>query len=377
MIRILANLTQEQADTFALVLASAGIASHIRGEALACELWVEEAHAPEALGLIRDYREENRPQRLPGRPRMLREYGRTTAGLWGALILLACYLAVVRGGGLNAYSRVYGAASGLIQQGQLYRCATALLLHADAVHLAGNLLGIAVFATAVCSVAGWGVGWLMILATGIAGNLANAYFYSAGHLSIGASTAVFGAVGILSALQLVRRIVRPGERFKAFLPLAAGLALLAMLGASENADLTAHLFGFFCGLLLGGLYGLQARRPAGPFVQAGALLAVTAAVSRRRSHRRRPALGYPCPRPGLLRARTGRRLPGAGGKLHGRLVGLPGPGSLFRPHPACRTGQESPPVPRCPVGRGAGAADEPATPFAGFRHRQTPLRPGQ
>jgi len=133
------------------VLASAGITSHIRGETSACELWVDEAHAQEALGLIRDYCEENRPQRQPDRPRLLREYGHTTAGLWGCLILLACYLAVVHSGGLNAYSRVYGAASGLIQEGQLYRCATALLLHADAVHLAGNLLGVAVFASASCT----------------------------------------------------------------------------------------------------------------------------------------------------------------------------------------------------------------------------------
>jgi len=102
MIRILANLTQEQADTFALVLASAGITSHIRGETSACELWVDEAHAQEALGLIRDYCEENRPQRPPDRPRLLREYGHTTAGLWGCLILLACYLAMVHSGGLNA-----------------------------------------------------------------------------------------------------------------------------------------------------------------------------------------------------------------------------------------------------------------------------------
>ncbi len=279
MVRILANLSREQADTYALVLASANIDSRILGIALDCELWVDETHADDAAELIRVYREENRPRHPAGGPPLLREYGRTTAGLWGALILLACHLAVVYGGGLNAYSRVYGAASGLIQRGQLYRCATALLLHADAVHLAGNLLGIAVFATAVCSVAGWGVGWLMILAAGIAGNLANAYFYSVGHLSIGASTAVFGAVGILSALQLVSRIGRPGRRFKAFLPLAAGLALLAMLGASKNADLTAHLFGFFSGLLLGGLYGLQVERPPGPGIQTAALLTVAAVLA--------------------------------------------------------------------------------------------------
>ena len=273
-VKLFEGLPEHQAETFGLVLASAGIGSELRRAAQGWELWTTEDRREEAARVIDAYAEENRPEKVsPGQP-LLQEYGRTTAGLWGALILLVCHLAVVHSGGINAYARVYGAASGLIQRGQLYRCATALLLHADALHLAGNLLGIGVFATAVCSVAGWGVGWLMIVATGIAGNLMNAYFYSAGHLSIGASTAVFGAVGILSALQLVKKFGQEGQRIKAFLPLAAGLALLAMLGSSKNADLTAHLFGFFSGILLGGLYALQIKRPPGLKVQAAALLAV-------------------------------------------------------------------------------------------------------
>ncbi len=273
-VRLFERLAQDQAETFALVLASAGIGSELRRGARGWELWAGEDRWEEAVRIIDAYGEENRPGNLPARKPLLQEYGRTAAGLWGALILLACHLAVVHSGGISAYARVYGAASGRIHDGQLYRCATALLLHADAVHLAGNLLGIGVFATAVCSVAGWGVGWLMIVAAGIAGNLMNAYFYSAGHLSIGASTAVFGAVGILSALQFVKRIAQAGQRVKAFIPFAAGMALLAMLGSSKNADLTAHLFGFFSGIFLGALYALQVKRVPGPKVQAGALLAV-------------------------------------------------------------------------------------------------------
>jgi len=277
-VRLFEGLPEDQAETFGLVLASAGIGSALRRETRGWALWTTEDRWEEALRIINAYAEENQPEKGSSGQPLLQEYGRTSAGLWGALILLACHLAVVHSGGINAYARVYGAASGLIQRGQLYRCATALLLHADTVHLAGNLLGVGVFATAVCSVTGWGVGWLMVVAAGIAGNLMNAYFYNEGHLSIGASTAVFGAVGILSALQLVKRIGQAGQRIKAFLPFAAGLALLAMLGSSKNADLTAHLFGFSNGILLGVLYALQIKRPPGPKVQAAALLAVTSVL---------------------------------------------------------------------------------------------------
>jgi hypothetical protein len=61
-------------------------------------------------------------------------------------------------------------------------------------------------------------------------------------------------------------------------PLAAGLALLAMLGTGRDADVTAHLFGFAAGLPLGMLaVPLAAHRP-GRIVQLALALAAGAAV---------------------------------------------------------------------------------------------------
>ena len=97
----------------------------------------------------------------------------------------------------------YGSSASQIIDGEHYRTITALFLHGDVLHLIGNMAGIALFGTAVCSITGWGVGWLMILFTGSIGNLLNAYFYQAGHRSIGASTAVFGCIGFLSACQFM------------------------------------------------------------------------------------------------------------------------------------------------------------------------------
>jgi len=177
------------------------------------------------------------------------------------------------------FIRMYGASAQHILDGEYFRTATALMLHADSLHLAGNLLGIALFGTAVCSVTGWGVGWLIILVSGISGNLINAVIYRFGHISIGASTAVFGAIGFLAAYQFLKRFNLPGGRIKAWLPLGGGLALLGILGTGQYVDVLAHLFGFGSGILLGLTYGLFIKRPASVLWQvvcfmmaAGALL---------------------------------------------------------------------------------------------------------
>jgi membrane associated rhomboid family serine protease len=146
------------------------------------------------------------------------------------------------------------------------------MIHANVLHLAGNLLGVAIFGTAVCTITGWGVGWFLILVTGIAGNLLNAVLHKTGHLSVGASTAVFGAIGILASQQFFKRFRLPGQRMRAWLPLGGGLALLSILGSGKHTDLTAHLFGFMAGIILGALYGALVKRPAASAYQACFLL---------------------------------------------------------------------------------------------------------
>jgi len=278
MVVILMGLDKDQAETFSIVLASAGIDCHLRSGEQGWELWTESLKQEEALAVIDQYIAENRDKPVD-RGFAIVEYGRTFSGLWGALILLACQLAVWHSGMGDAYVAAYGASAEKILKGDWYRSATALLLHADVLHLAGNILGIALFATAVCSVAGWGVGWLMILLSGIAGNLVNALFFQSAHWSIGASTAVFGAVGILSAVQFVRKIREAGQRWKAFLPFGGGLALLGLLGSARHADLTAHLFGFSAGILLGAAYCSFFKRAPGRRGQTAALLLVAGVMT--------------------------------------------------------------------------------------------------
>ena len=140
--------------------------------------------------------------------------------------------------------------AGKILQGQWWRLLTSLTLHADLLHLFSNLTLGGLFIVRICRDLGSGLGWSLLLASGLLGNLCNAALQQADHRAVGASTAVFGAVGIVAAIGLIR--YRNNLRRRWPLPIAAALALLALLGSSgERTDLGAHLFGFLCGFALG------------------------------------------------------------------------------------------------------------------------------
>ena len=118
----------------------------------------------------------------------------------------------------------------------------------------------------------------LLLASGMLGNLANAWLQNPAHRAIGASTAIFGAVGLLAAISMVRyrHHLRPRRRWT--LPIAAALGLLSMLGAGgENTDIGAHLFGFLFGLPLGCGAELAMERWGRPGKKVNAMLVVASA----------------------------------------------------------------------------------------------------
>jgi membrane associated rhomboid family serine protease len=164
-----------------------------------------------------------------------------------------------------------------IANGQWWRAVTALTLHADVAHLAGNLAIGGAIVILLCREVGAGLAWSLILGSGILGNLMNASLHSSGHISVGASTAVFGAVGILAATSVVRHRHQLQRRWP--LPVAAGLALLAVLGtAGEHTDLGAHLFGFLWGIVLGAVAEHLVGRFGRPGPALNVLLAAAGAV---------------------------------------------------------------------------------------------------
>jgi rhomboid protease GluP len=173
------------------------------------------------------------------------------AGLATAALLLACFAVTgPRDYAVRWFERGSADAE-LILHGEPWRALTALALHADLAHLVGNAIAGTIFVGAVCGALGIGLGGALVLASGGLGNLVNALAHGSQYSSVGASTAIFGAVGILAA-QGVARLRRRGiGGRRALAPVAAGLGLLAMLGTGGRADLWGHLFGLLAGAVLG------------------------------------------------------------------------------------------------------------------------------
>lgn len=262
MIELYEKLSRKEVDICTLVLKSASIPYRVKRVTGGWSVWVDEGQYMAARLVMSQYFDENRDIKPVGGTA---DFGKphAFAGLWMAVAIAAVYVLI---GPDQAIWTEFGASAARITSGEIYRTVTALMLHADAGHLVGNMAGLVLFGTAVCQVTGWGMGTLMVLLTGITGNLINAFMNESGHLSIGASTAVFGAIGILSGYQFLEKM-QPGQRRSgAWLPLAGGLALLGLLGSGAHVDLAAHLFGFIAGIASGMSYSVL-RRPMGNIVQ--------------------------------------------------------------------------------------------------------------
>jgi len=275
-----APLSQRRARLWALVLEARYLESRVEQGEAGWQLLVPAAKLEAACRELRLYVEENRnwpPFLPPVRPMI-----ENTLPTLCILILLATFHNLtgldltVMGRHPVDWIEIGNAHGSDILNGQWWRLVTALTLHANSLHLFSNLAIGGVFIVYLCRDLGSGLAWTLLLASGVCGNLANAYVQLPSHSSVGSSTAVFGAVGILGALSVMR--YRHHLRRRWPVPIAAALSLLALLGTEgERTDLGAHLFGFifgfFFGLLAECLVGYLGR----PGRLVNALLALTSA----------------------------------------------------------------------------------------------------
>jgi membrane associated rhomboid family serine protease len=138
--------------------------------------------------------------------------------------------------------------AGRVVAGEWWRTVTALTVHLELDHLGGNLVFGAFFGYFIGRYLGRGIGWLAVLVAAALANAETAFSLEPSHGSIGASTAVFAALGILTAYTWRRGFLRETPWRWRVGPIVAGLGLLAFTGAGgENTDLFAHLAGFVTG----------------------------------------------------------------------------------------------------------------------------------
>lgn len=235
----------------ALVLAAAGIVHQVVSDAIGFALIVPAEVSGAAAREIRLYDEENPPvvRRPPPRAPQLNPM----PGIFGYVIVV-CLVAWLAGAGTFGESwRAAGRVDGeLIRSGEWWRLFTALTLHADLSHLAGNLVFGTVFGLFAGRLLGSGVGWLAIVLSAAGGNLINTLLLESTHRSIGASTAVFAALGLVAGFVWRARLMSQERWVYRLGPIVGGLALLMYTGTGdENTDIGAHLMGFVSGFLSG------------------------------------------------------------------------------------------------------------------------------
>lgn len=157
-------------------------------------------------------------------------------------------------------------AGAVITRGEWWRILTALFLHADAAHVLSNVLGgLLVFSALITTLGRARAWWWLAVASLWANAITVTINHSLPYRSVGASTAVFAALGLLAgrAAGIVARERRGRSWHRMLLPLASGSVVLALYGAGGlRVDVGAHLAGFCVGCLIGFILGFGQRLAA-------------------------------------------------------------------------------------------------------------------
>ena len=243
-----------------LVLTAVGIEATISAAGGEFLLQVAPQDAAYALTHLLHYEAENRAAPPPPAPLPLQPYAWLGCVLYVLVLLGVAWVlsnGLVR---LDAFERGDLDAA-RVQSGEWWRAWTALTLHLDGPHLAANLLAGVWFGYLAARQMGPGTAWLLTVTGGAVANLLEGQFGPPEHRAVGASTAVFAALGAMAAYSWRERLRLPQSRARRWGPLVAGVILLGWTGsAGEGTDLVAHLAGFATGVLLGVAAATDAAR---------------------------------------------------------------------------------------------------------------------
>jgi rhomboid protease GluP len=236
----------------AFMLSAVGIASAIHLTSAGYVLTVDASDQALAQRHLLSYDAESRAAPAAAAPMPLAH-----PNAWQGCVV---YVAVLLGVGLavsNGWWRLDAFDLGeldaaQVKHGQWWRAWTALTLHLDGAHLAANLTAGIWFGYLAARQIGSGTAWLLTVTGAALANLLESQFGPSSHRAVGASTAVFTALGLLVS-HAWRRGLRVSQRWAMrWAPLVAGAVLLGWFGsAGEGTDIVAHALGFLCGCTLG------------------------------------------------------------------------------------------------------------------------------
>jgi membrane associated rhomboid family serine protease len=243
------------------LLDAVGIPYERRTTATGTSLWVAPEHHARAAREVGAYLRENR--RPASTPVVWPRHPHALYGVFGyAIVLVAVTLMAIAHGFDRNWNSNGVLDAGFLARGEGWRVFTALTLHADLLHLLSNLAFGALFGYPAARLFGPGVAWLLILLGGGLAYGVDALLHPPEHYLLGASTAVFTALGLIAAYGWRRHMRDWTPWVRNASPLIAGVALLAFTGTGgENTDILAHFAGFIVGTAIG---ALCARLPMPP-----------------------------------------------------------------------------------------------------------------
>lgn len=260
LVEVYRSLRMQDCDQQILVLSAVGIHSMtvVRGGVFV--VVVAEESAELALRHLREVAQE---AAVPiAEPKMPKLHPRAWTGsiLYALIMMIVAYAAGRDWLGFDWLQA--GSLNGAIPSThEWWRVVTALTLHGDVGHLVSNLAFGIVLGYLASRALGSGIAWAGILVGAMMGNALDALWMPEAQRSIGASTAVFAALGVLSAYAWVIETASNLRWAKRLGPLIAGVMLLGFLGAGgERTDVVAHVTGFMSGCLLGALLGKTPER---------------------------------------------------------------------------------------------------------------------
>jgi rhomboid protease GluP len=146
--------------------------------------------------------------------------------------------------------RSYGQYNPDVFSGQVWRLLTAMFVHANIAHIAGNMLFLAIFGLRAEDMFDLKEYLLIYFLSGFAGGLLT-LLMGPGPPSVGASGAIFGVFG--ATIIYVRRSI--GQSIMSALLYSF---FLFAINIGPNVNIFAHLGGLVAGLLIG--YSLAAKR---------------------------------------------------------------------------------------------------------------------
>jgi membrane associated rhomboid family serine protease len=242
---------------FSLMLEARGIDHEVRADEGSWVVTVPPPLAQRAYDEIERYcAERNVPRSRPARIELFPGAAFGAVG-YGLILLFTAYCAGIDLFGVDWYS------AGALDAGatrEWWRALTALTLHVDQEHLLGNVLFGVLAGIAAGRLLGPGIAWASIIAAAALANYTEMLIAPLDHHAVGASTAVFAALGLLSGLAWRQRHKRE-RRWYRWAPLIAGISLLTLLGAGNaHVDVLGHALGFVFGVCAGSLYAYS-RQP--------------------------------------------------------------------------------------------------------------------